>query len=183
MVKKLMVVLLLLVALALSGCSGADGVSPIKPGSEPAKAVEQKPAEIKTTEITVYRAPKNGEQKLVAERVRYAMGNKSKEEAALDALLNTAPTSKTLQNLFPAGTKLRGVTVKNGIAYVDFNQAFAKKVPGSYTQLMMVNAVVATLTENPEVKKVQFLVEGKKLTVLGQLDMADPLTRNQTLLK
>ena len=48
---------------------------------------------------------------------------------------------------------------------------------------MMVNAVVCTLTEFPEIKKVKFLVEGKEIdTISGHMDLLDPLTRNPDVL-
>ena len=99
-------------------------------------------------------------------------------------MINTGPTEKTLQKLFPPGTALRGVKVENSLATADFNKAFAKKREGSYEEFMMVNSIVMTLTEFPEVKRVQILVEGKKVTTLnGHMDLIDPLTRNKTLLK
>ncbi len=171
-------------AFGLTGCSDQHNpLNSVKP-SEPAKATEQIQKKIKTTMVTVYRVPKNGSEILIPEKVKYAVGTESAAERALKALVNTEPTAKTAQNLFPPGTKVKGVTVKNGIAYADFNQAFAKKGQGSYSELMMVNAIVATLTELPEVKKVQIMVEGQKITTLnGHLDLEDPLTRNESFLK
>lgn len=49
---------------------------------------------------------------------------------------------------------------------------------------MMVNAVVCTLTEIPEIKKVKFLVDGKDIdTISGHMDLTEPLTRNPDVLK
>lgn len=176
---------MLLVLLLVAGCSEQGQFNPVKP-PEPAKAVEQKPKDIKTQDFTVYRVPKNGAEILVPEKVKFAVGtaNTNQAETALKALVNTEPTSKTTQNLFPAGTKVDGVKVKDGIAYADFNKAFAKKGQGSYSEVMMVNAIVATLTEVPGVKKVQILVEGQKITTLnGHLDLEEPLERNDSFLK
>ena len=186
MVKKFAVGIMLLVALLLTaGCSDQSPLHAVTP-PEPAKAVEQKPKDIKTQDFTVYRVPKNGAEILVPEKVKFAVGtaNTNQAETALKALVNTEPTSKTTQNLFPAGTKVNGVKVKDGIAYADFNKAFAKKGQGSYSEVMMVNAIVATLTEVPGVKKVQILVEGQKITTLnGHLDLEEPLERNDSFLK
>jgi spore germination protein GerM len=76
------------------------------------------------------------------------------------------------------------VKVSGDTATVDFNQNFASRGQGSYTERMMVNAVVCTLTEFPEIKKVKFLVEGKDIdTISGHMDLLDPLTRNPDVLK
>ncbi len=47
---------------------------------------------------------------------------------------------------------------------------------------MMVYAVVNTLTEFKDVKKVEFLVDGKPVEVLGQMDLSDPLSREESFL-
>ena len=66
---------------------------------------------------------------------------------------------------------------------MDFNQNFASRGQGSFNERMMVNAVVCTLTEFPEIKKVKFLVEGKEIdTISGHMDLLDPLTRNPDVL-
>jgi len=188
--KRILALLLVLLTLALAGCESGAGLpgggTTTKPAApaESGKAVEQPaPAKIKTVDFVVYRVPKNGNLKLLPEKVHYAIGDKTMAEGALQALVKTEPTSKTMQNLFPAGTVVKSVKVKDGIAYADFNQAFAKRGQGSYNEMMMVNAIVATLTELPEIKKVQILVEGKKIaTISGHMDLLDPLPRNKTLL-
>ena len=54
---------------------------------------------------------------------------------------------------------------------------------GSYNELMVTGAIVNTLTEFPEIKKVQILVEGKKVVSLnGHMDLTDPLVRDTSLL-
>lgn len=189
MIKRIYVLLLILM-LAVTGCSptekitGKTGdVTDVTGKDLPAAADIQDP-NLKTEEFVVYRVPKNGEMRLVPEKVKYAVGKKSREEAALDALIYTDPVQKTLENLFPAGTKVLGVKVKDGIAYVDFNKKFAEKGQGSYSEMMMINAVVCTLTELPGIKEVKFLIEGKDIeTISGHMDLLDPLTRNPELLK
>ena len=119
---------MLLVLLLVAGCSEQGQFNPVKP-PEPAKAVEQKPKDIKTQDFTVYRVPKNGAEILVPEKVKFAVGtaNTNQAETALKALVNTEPTSKTTQNLFPAGTKVNGVKVKDGIAYAILIKLLLKK--------------------------------------------------------
>ena len=87
-------------------------------------------------------------------------------------------------SLFPKGTKIRTMKLENGIAYVDFSKEITNVPQGSYTELMLTTAIVNTLTEFPEIKKVQILIEGKKIASLkGHTDILDPLERNITLLK
>ena len=51
-------------------------------------------------------------------------------------------------------------------------------------EILTVGAIVNTLTEFPDVEKVQILVEGKKVsTLFGHLDVSDPLSRSPGIIK
>lgn len=190
MLKKISLLLILVLLLAVTGCEPTEKRTDKKgevkdvTGQKNPITTEVKDPNPLTKEFVVYRVQKNGEEILVPEKVRYAAGNKTREAAALDALLLTDPVSKQLTNLFPAGTRVRSVTVKGDTVTADFNQNFAARGQGSYNERMMVNAIVCTLTEFPDIKKVKFLVEGKDIdTISGHMDLLDPLTRNPDVLK
>ena len=190
MLKKISLLLILVLLLAVTGCEPTEKRTDKKgevkdvTGQKNPVTTEVKDPNPLTKEFVVYRVQKNGEEILVPEKVRYAAGNKTREAAALDALLLTDPVSKQLTNLFPAGTRVRSVTVKGDTVTADFNQNFAARGQGSYNERMMVNAIVCTLTEFPDIKKVKFLVEGKDIdTISGHMDLLDPLTRNPDVLK
>lgn len=80
--------------------------------------------------------------------------------------------------------KVRSLKIEqDGTAYADFTRELAKKGQGSYGEMMLCYAITNTLTEFPEIKRVQILIEGKKaITLSGHMDIEDPLTRNTTLL-
>lgn len=190
MIKKLYTLLLLILFVVMAGCSptekitGKTGDVTDVTGKNSPVLTDTNDPELKRVEIVVYRVPKNGDMNLVPEKVKYAMGKKTPAEAALDALVNTDPVAKTLTNLFPSGTKIHSVKVEGDTARVDFNRSFAEKGQGSYNEYMMVNAVVCTLTEIPEIKKVKFLVDGKDIdTISGHMDLTEPLRRNPDALK
>lgn len=94
-------------------------------------------------------------------------------------LVEKAPKEETT---FPKGLSVKDVTVKDGIASVDFNDVFLSRRHNDYDNTMMVYAVVNTLTEFKDVKKVEFLVDGKPVEVLGQMDLSDPLSREESFL-
>ncbi len=189
MLKKISMLLMIVLLLAVTGCepteklTGKQGEVKDVTGQKNPVTTELKDPNPLTKEFVVYRVQKNGEEILIPEKVRYAAGKKSREEGALEALINTDPVSKQLTNLFPPGTQVISVKVSNDLATVDFNQNFASRGQGSFNERMMVNAVVCTLTEFPEIKKVKFLVEGKEIdTISGHMDLLDPLTRNPDVL-
>ena len=78
----------------------------------------------------------------------------------------------------------RNFYVKDGIAYVNFSKEVSKKTMGSYEATMFIGSIVNSLTELPEIKAVQILIEGKKKVMYcGVLDIEEPLARNESLLK
>ena len=89
-----------------------------------------------------------------------------------------------MDDVVPIGTKVLSLKIdKNGTAYADFSKELAKKGQGSYGEMMLCYAITNTLTEFKEIKRVQILVEGKKvITLSGHMDVEDPLERNKTLL-
>ena len=71
------------------------------------------------------------------------------------------------------------------IAYVDFNDKLVKNnTGGSTAEILLVAAIVNTLTEFHDIQKVQILVEGKKIdTISGHMDIGEPLSRSEKIIK
>ena len=103
--------------------------------------------------------------KLIADKRTVTLDGQEKYTAAMESLLE--------------GTK------ENGTATVDFTGDLRKDfVGGSTGETMLVGSVVDTLTEFPEVKKVQILIDGKKVESLsGHMDLSQPMGRMADLLK
>ena len=99
--------------------------------------------------------------------------------------LAAGPKSTDLVSVIPKASKVRSVVVKDKTAFVDFSEEIAKRgFGGSATEILAVGAIVNTLTEFPDVERVQILVEGKKVsTLFGHLDVYDPLSRSPAIIK
>jgi len=87
--------------------------------------------------------------------------------AALESLVDSEGlraelAEKGLRAPLPEGTKILGMTIRDGIAKVDFNSNFIQTSNAAAEQTA-IDAVVYTLTEFPTVDEVQILVEGKLL--------------------
>ena len=103
--------------------------------------------------------------------------------AAMEALL-AGPTAKErapkwpIETLVPAGSKLLGVEISEGLATVDLSADFASLSPGdawdggSYSLHGRVAQVVYTLTQFTAVDRVNFKVDGKPVREL--FGMPDP---------
>ena len=174
--KKIALLMLLICAVMMNGCDFG--------GKEPAKPVEPPKQEIKQQSFIVYRAAADGREKLLPEKFTINDNGKSVAENALIALVSTKPQNASMEDVFPIGTKVLSLKVdEKGTAYADFSKELTKKSQGSYGEMMLCYAIANTLTEFPEIKRVQILIEGKKVTTIsGHMDVEEPLIRNKDFL-
>ena len=178
----------------LAGCGSvtagkgtADGSSSsaIQAESAPAATSSSQGTEKKPQKLTikVYYPDEQG-MKLIADKRTVTLDGQEKYTAAMESLLE-GTKEKGQTNIIPKQAKLRSVKVENGTATVDFTGDLVKDfVGGSTGETMLVGSVVDTLTEFPEVKKVQILIDGKKVESLsGHMDLSQPMGRMADLLK
>ncbi|HEY3314591.1 MAG TPA: GerMN domain-containing protein [Bacillota bacterium] len=103
---------------------------------------------------------------------------------AIQELIRGPEAGSNLTPVLPAETRVLGVKVKDGTAYVDFSQEVMKLNVGARGEALTLAAIADTLTEFPEVKQVQILVAGKAVESIGGHFSADrPITRNVTVVK
>ena len=196
--KAILVAAMMLVMLAAAGCdSGTDpGQSAVSGGSSSQTVADKKTEPIKPAadekekqgkkaeEITVklYFPDENGE-KLVAE-MRKIKAKPDKYTAVMNALAE-GPKEKGRVAILPKKAKVKGVTVEKETAKVNFSKELTEKFAGGSTgEEMLVGSVADTLTEFPEVKRVQILVNGKSIeTISGHMDLSAPVERMGDLLK
>ncbi len=179
-----------LLCLLLAGCANSQqesvpSTSTTDSTQQPAQAADAPAALVKgsqnSMQLTLY-YPSEDAIHLIPE-VRSFPINDTPARTAVEALLSGTSQPQRAK-VFPQGTKLRQLTVKDDIAYVDFNGSILKGNGGSATEILLVTSVVNTLTEFPKIEKVQFLVEGKKIdTLYGHMDLTEPLSRSPGLIK
>jgi hypothetical protein len=90
--------------------------------------------------------------------------------AAMNALL-TGPTAaesgeREITSAVPAGSRLLGLSVENGIATVDLSSEF-ESGGGSMSVFVRLGQVIYTLTQFPTVESVVFEIEGQPVTVFS----------------
>ncbi|MFC2286934.1 MAG: GerMN domain-containing protein [Selenomonas sp.] len=189
--KSMLALFMLLMLLLAVGCGsddkskGADTSAADKPAATDKKDAGTKNGAAKQAEkigIKVYYPDDNG-MKLVAETRTVETTQDGKYKVAMESLLS-GTKAKGVVTIIPKKAKLKSVAVKDGIATVDFNEDLVKNFAGGSTgEEMLVGSIVNTLTEFPEVKSVQILLEGKKVDSLaGHLDTSKPLKRMTDLL-
>ncbi len=103
--------------------------------------------------------------------------------AAMEELIRGPRAGSGLQPTVPAHARLRSLTVKNGLATVDFDQEMSKDYwGGSWNEEMTVYSIVNTLTSIRGIDKVQILIEGEPGTIGGHILLDQPLARYQELI-
>lgn len=168
-------VLLVGAGLLLGGCGAAQTTNPDAPkNGQTVAQQDQKAGQAKNGQFTIYRAGKKG--KLTASTVNVGGNRDQLPLKLLKELVEKRPEGDTT---FPKGLKVNKVTVKDKVATVDFSKEFRTR-RGDQDTLLMLYAIVDTLTELPEIQSVRFTSAGKKVTVLGGQDLDSPLKRNKS---
>ena len=187
--KKMSYILAVLAAVSVlalaAGCSDEQ-----KGASSPAAQTEQMQdqeksaaAEPKELMVNVY-YPRSDGTGLVAVRRTVSTEKDDKYTAAMKSLLS-GTKEKGQTTVIPKKAKLRSVTVKDGVATADFSKEMQENFSGGSTgEEMLVGSIVNTLTDFPEVQKVQILIDGAPVeTLSGHMDLSEPLPRMTELLK
>lgn len=186
----LVLALTLLCAMVLAGCDeqkqGEAGsktvVSSSSGSSSSSSSSSQSGSKAQLVNIKVYYPDENATGLVAVEKSIKDTDNKY--QAAVEALM-AGTDKKGLANVFPKKAKLLQVTVSGKVAKVDFSRELQKNfVGGSTGEEMLVGSVVNTLTEFPEIQKVQILLDGQEVeTLSGHMDLSQPLPRMTELLK
>lgn len=84
----------------------------------------------------------------------------------------------------PKGTELLDAKIKDGIATINLSKNFKSNFEGGATgEQMVLYSIVNSLTSLPDVKSVEFLLEGQQtVAILGALDTSSPVKRNESLI-
>jgi germination protein M len=93
--------------------------------------------------------------------------------------LSTNDINNGLISMVPEGTRLQGVTVKNGVAFLDFNSNITSSRSGREGSIFLLRQLIYTCTEFSTVDKVQFLINGQIRTYFTDDGIAidKPLSR------
>lgn len=139
-------------------------------------------AETKT--VSLYFSNEEGVA-LKAEKREITKGTLTKEiTEAVEGLIK-GPDGKLIDTM-PEGTRLIGVDIKEGVAFLNFSEEIKEKHPGgSSAEIQTVYSVVNTVALNfHEIKKVQILIQGKKAkTLAGHIDISFPLDPDKDFIK
>ncbi|MBP2652303.1 MAG: gerM [Firmicutes bacterium] len=189
--RSITLIMLVTLVLLIAGCDAPATQSDNAPTNIPPATQAQAPATLNTTQpaspqqtmqLTTYQASKDA-QYLVPEYHTVAQ-TAHPAQAALE-LLVSGPKNPDLVAVVPAGTKVLEVSIHDHVAYANFSEKLIKNNhDGATAEMLLVVAIVDTLTQFPEIDKVQILVNSKKIdTISGHMDLSEPLGRSEQLVK
>ena len=140
------------------------------PGTTPEPTADPTTAPVKTMVVRAYYVVdgKPGVEGLVP-TLRVVPESTGVARAAMDALLDSGPIRDAYQSIataIPSGTRLLGLSIKDGIATVDLSREF-ESGGGSASAFYRLGQVTYTLTQFSNVRAVLFQVEGRTVTTFG----------------
>jgi len=155
----LIVMLLLSVfaaCMSLAGNQPAGEQTPVTPPSQNKVAqIDQK------INLPVYYVKITADDEYLVREVHQVPYTKEVIKAALEELINTDPATPGAARVLPPDTKIRGISVQDGLATVDFSREVLHANVGASGEALGLQSIVNTITEFPGIQKVSFLVEGK----------------------
>jgi germination protein M len=146
---------LLLILIMLSACTGNGTGKASPPGTD-----GEKPAD-KPLNLSVHYVKFTDQDAYLVREVHQVPYTQGVAKAALEELIKVEPSTPGASRVLPAETKINGISIKDGVATVDFSREVLQANVGSTGEALGIQSIVNTLTEFPEIKQVSFLVDGK----------------------
>ena len=88
--------------------------------------------------------------------------------------------NRGLISLIPPDTKILSATVRGDTAYISFSEEFQYNTYGVEGYAGQIRQVVFTVTEFPNIRNVQILIEGRRVDFLGEgVWIGSPLNRER----
>ncbi|MCL6610587.1 MAG: GerMN domain-containing protein [Peptococcaceae bacterium] len=180
MAARIIFFLLMLAMLCPAPGCGGRGAVPSPGQSPPPAGPDPKETPVR---VTLYFS--DSQARWLVPEVREVAGSGVPVEQIVVRELIRGPAVKGLQRTIPEGTRLISLNVANGVARVNFSREFqARHWGGSAGETFTIYSVVNSLTELEGIKKVEFLVEGKRLESLaGHMDLTGPVEPDRSLIK
>ena len=136
-----------------------------------------------TRSITLYFPEKNTDKLRKEEQTVKVTDQQPVEQYIINALIKGTENGE-LNPALDSNTKLLSVYIYDDLCFVNFKSDFIAKNSGSETkEKTAVYSVVNSLTELNNIKRVQFLMDGKKVSAFGGTDISNPITRDESILQ
>lgn len=154
---------------------------PSKEKTEAEKDAEEQPTETDMP-VTLYFA--DSQAQYLLPEVRRIPKTGDPYPAVFDELVK-GPKETGHYPTMPERLLAKSITVENGVATIDFGEAFLTLYPrGRAAERMFIYSIVDTLTEFSSVSAVQFTVDGRATTPTGsEYSLSGPYKRDEGVIK
>lgn len=133
-------------------------------------------------EFTVYYTDAD-RRYLIGQSVSLNLSSREELPILLLEQMLDAPSGTALRAVIPEGTRIRSVTVEDGLCSVDLSAGFESRRFYSHTsQLLSLLGIVNCLTALGEIDQVEFSVEGSLLVRYGSLSISGPMSADSRLI-
>ena len=134
------------------------------------------------TELKLYFANEKGDKLAVESVIVQHDSNLALEKAIVEQLMR-GPSDSKFQRTIPKETRLLGVSIKDGICYLNFDENLKNIVPG-VTPEVVIYSIVNSVMESTSVSWVQISINGEKNIMFQEsVDLSEALTRNYKLIE
>ena len=134
-------------------------------------------------EVKLYFAKKDYD-KLVGEMRTIMVTDQQPIEQYIINELIKGPDNKDNERTLSPDTVLISVDIEDGICFVNFKPNFLDKNSGSQKkEILAVYSIIDSLTELDSVQRVQFLFGGKKVDMLGTININSMFGRNEDMIE
>lgn len=133
-------------------------------------------------DLTLYFANGTGD-KLAEEKVKVRYNSNTSMEKLIVEQLMKGPRNQKDKSTIPTETKVLGVSVKDKVCYVNFDEGFLTMMEQGNPKLT-VYSVVNSIIDGAQVNQVQILVNGESNIVYREsVDLSKPLTKNTEIIE
>ena len=133
--------------------------------------------------VTLYFADRSGNE-LISEQRSIKVKNSLTLEYQIMEQLIAGPEKNLILPSVPNDTAIRDIKTEDGICYVNLSKSFINEdVDGIESKNITIYSVVNSLTELESVNKVQFLIDGEKVSDIEGVDFSKTFERNPSLIK
>ncbi|SHF18981.1 Sporulation and spore germination [Desulfofundulus australicus DSM 11792] len=140
--------------LLVSGCSWTGQRAPANQSPDPSPP--------QPLYVAVYYVKSNDQESYLVREIHKIPQTDKPALKAVEELISGEPSTPGAMRILPAGTRVLDVSVKDGLATVNFSREVLEQPgTGAEGEAMAIQSVVNTLTEFPEIRQVSFQVEGK----------------------
>lgn len=155
----------------------------ITPAATAAEKISEAPAKDEVVTLTLYFPNLNYDAVVPHERKAEVKKGEILEKVIFEEL-QKGPDSTGTGSIIPDGTRLLSVETKDGICYLNLSPEFVDNNPGGTAfEGVLINSIVNSLTELPQIKKVQFLINGEKREVYTHVVFDEPFERNESFIR